>query len=522
MASSVILSSSEEKQQPTEDTARAAGRGGLAIAGAKVAFILLGFVQQVVLPAVIGSAAFGDYSSVVNLVSVVNNVVVATSIQGVSRAISSAPDAEADAVLRATLRIHALLGVLAALGFVGGAGALAWLLGGPHLAPWIRLTAPVILLYGSYAALVGSLNGRRRFGAQASLDVTYQVLRTVGLLGGAIAFARLGMSPITGALAGFVGAAILILPLAIGRAGLGKPGSSVEPFAYLRALGPLFVGQIFLNVLLQTDFFLLNAFLRRAGTAQGLAPEVAASFVGVQRGVQTFGLLPYQLLLSISFILFPMLARANASNSRDEVRELTRSGVRLTLIATGLMCAPIAGLAPQVLRFAYPRQPEIAEVGGAVLRVYALGMGAFAVLAITCSALVSLGRARAAALLTLAAIALVATGVSLAVPSAAFGADMLLRSAFATTTGLVLATAAAGFALARTAGGFVAPASLARVGAAVAAVVAIGSRLPWLGKLGVVPLAALLAVAYVVVLVATGELGKADLARVRRVAGKKA
>src|SRR5690349_20806503 len=59
------------------ETTRAAGRGGLAIAVAKVSFILFGFAQQVVLPRLLQEDGYGEVSLVLSVVSIVNNVVVA-------------------------------------------------------------------------------------------------------------------------------------------------------------------------------------------------------------------------------------------------------------------------------------------------------------------------------------------------------------------------------------------------------------------------------------------------------------
>ena len=46
-----------------ETTAKTAGRGGLAVAGAKVYFILAGLAQQVALKAVLGLEGYGALSS---------------------------------------------------------------------------------------------------------------------------------------------------------------------------------------------------------------------------------------------------------------------------------------------------------------------------------------------------------------------------------------------------------------------------------------------------------------------------
>src|SRR5262249_1674945 len=162
----------------------------------------------------------------------------------------------------------------------------------------------------------GSLNGRRRFMAQAGLDTLYGALRTMGIAIGGVLFIRAGASGGLGAFVGFVAAAAAVVPLAptesgVGETGAGGPGTR----AHASLLLPLAGGQIFLNLLMQTDFLLLRRF---AGAAAS-SPAAADSLQGVYRGVQLFSFLPYQLLMSVTFILFPMLARAHADNDREAV-----------------------------------------------------------------------------------------------------------------------------------------------------------------------------------------------------------
>jgi stage V sporulation protein B len=194
--------------------------------------------------------------------------------------------------------------------------------------------------------------------------------------------------------------------------------------------------------------------------------------------------------------------------------------VRIALLLTGLLCAPIAGLAPHVLRFAFPI--EIWSRGGEALRILSLGMGAFAVLAVESAALTSLRRERRAAMLTASTVVLVAAGCLVAIPMAPFGPRMLVHSAAATSAALALAAVAGGLVLHRVAGGAVAPLVPVRVAVAVAAAVAAGARLPWLGKPAVLVEAAAVAAVYLVVLALLGEVGKADLATLRQAFGRRA
>jgi stage V sporulation protein B len=502
-------------QEGGGETARTAGRGGLAIAGAKVAFILFGISQQIFLPRLLHADGYGQVRTVMAIVSIVNNTVVAMSIQGVSRAVSSAPAGREDEALRATLSVHVVVAMLVSLAFALLAGTIAQFEGAPYLTAPLRLVAAVVLLYGLYAPLVGALNGRRRFLAQAGLDTIYGALRTLGLAGGAVLFPLLGGDGVFGALAGFVAAAVLILPAALSRVGVGRAGDSGPSVrSYLSFLLPVAGGQILLNLLLFTDGLLLRRF------AGPLAPSYqdADTLTGVYSGAQQFSFLPYQLLMSVTFVLFPMLARAQADGDQAAVRSFTRGGVRIAMLLTALITGTISGLAPHVLRVMFPSEMW---GGSDALRVLSLGMGSLSVLGITCAALTSLGRAIDSALLTLLGVVLIAAGCTLFVRHAPFGPPMLVTTATVTAVALTTTAVVGAIRLRAVAGGFVAPLTLVRALAVLGACVAVGSRLPWIGKPGTVLEAGLVAAFGLVLLIVLGELGREDLARLKAVVGRR-
>src|SRR5262249_29849316 len=155
---------------------------------------------------------------------------------------------------------------------------------------------------------------------------------------------------------GLVAVAALIVPIALtvskfGKSGVGGPATR----DYLRYLLPLAVGQLFLNFLLQTDFFLFKRFVGDSIEAHRLVPAC--------RGVRLCASLPYQLLISITFILFPMLARAKADGDRDAIKRYTMTGVRIAFLLTGMLSGLVAGLAPHLLHVVYPADTSIWAVG---------------------------------------------------------------------------------------------------------------------------------------------------------------
>jgi stage V sporulation protein B len=505
------------------DEARGAGRGGLAVAGAKVWFILIGLVQQTLLPRLIGMDGYGAFSIVLAVANIPNNVITASSIQGVSRAVAGAGPAHEEEAQRRALRTHAILApCLAALFFVF-APLAADFAHAPHVRRPLRIFALVLLVYGLYTPLVGVLNGKRKFVAQAGLDVSFATLRTLGMLGCAYWLGSRLDGP-TGAAIGVTISATSILPFALAAAGIGRAGpGGISPAQHLAALGPIALGQLFLNLLMQADIWLLRRFTHEAGEASGVAGDALRvgtdTLVGAYRAAQLFAFLPYQLLLSITFILFPMVARAHAQKDEEAVRGYVRTGLRLGIVLAGLMVSCTSGLAPHLLRFAYPE--AAADNAGTALRVLALGQGAFAIFGIETTVLVSLSRERASAMVTGAAALLVATFCWLIVPSSTFDSSLLVRTAASTALALTFAATAGAILVVRAAKTFAPLKTLARTAIALGAASAVGAFMPWWGKIAVPVQAAMVVVVYLIVAIATGELTKRDLAMVLNIVGKK-
>jgi stage V sporulation protein B len=514
----------------TGSDARTAGRGGVAVLGAKLFFLVVGFVQQPLLRRVVGLSDFGALAQAMIVSNVVNNVVVTSGTQGVSRAVAGANEHKHE-VLRAALRVHVPLAFVIAGAMALAAPVYARFEHAEDVVAPLLVLAGVALLYGFYAPLIGFLNGTHRFGRQALLDVIFATLRTAGLIGVSYAFVKHGASGVLGTTVGWLGAALLIVPLAVGSTGLGKsvpsgvarPAAVPRAGAYLGVLAPIAGAQLCTNALMQIDIFLLGRFLSDGAASAGIAGdmqrEAVTRWVAIYRECQTFAFLPYQLLFSVTLILFPMLARAKAANDTEAMRGHVARGARLAAIFGGLLVGVVVAIPESMLSFAYGKV-DAAE-GADVLRTMALAQGAFAMLGIATTVLTSIGRERVAALVTLGAVLAVGSACVVLVPQASFGHDQLVRSAQASGVALLAALVVAGMLVRARTGSFVPLATAVRTGIALAACVALGFVTPRFGAL-LTPLVALaVAATYLGLLVVTGEIGKADLALVRGVLQRK-
>src|ERR1019366_1042541 len=237
-------------------------------------------------------------------------------------------------------------------------------------------------------------------------------------------------------------------------------------------------------LLMQTDIGLLGRFLSEGAAAAGLAADAQRDAVkpwlAIYKECQTFAFLPYQLLFSITLILFPMVARARAEGDDAAVRQYVARGARLAAIFCGLLVGVVAAMPESMLAFAYGTAD--AARGADVLRYMVLAQGAFAMLGIATTVLTSLGRERAAALITLGAVVAVGASCALLVPGAPFGQAQLVRSAEASAGALVISLVVAATLVRSHAGAFVPAATAARVAVAVVACTALGFVMPCFGR----------------------------------------
>lgn len=525
--------------QTESSGASGAGKGVVVIAGAKAFFIVTSYAVQLALPHLMSREAFGLFSAAMGALAMLTNVLISSTIQTVSRFVADRDEGEHGAVLARALRVQTVLGVALAGSFALGAQSLASFLEDAALGPLFRTAAIVVFAYSLYAGFVGLLNGRRLFVKQAKLDLTFSTLRTAGILGGAaVATSALG------AISGFAIAAATIMLLGAlaaarnlgGFAALTRPPApSLRP--WLGFFVPIALYQLFLNGLLLVDLQVLKKSLAELALAGGLEASAAAAasstLVGYYRGAQTFAFVPYQLIIALTFVIFPLITRATATGDADAARLTIGRALRFAVLLLLSIAAPVAGAADGVLRIAYPADFVVAAPA---LRILVFGVSAFALFVVSATVLGSAGRpTQAAALGAISLVVLLVTTrlaamgqLFMGLPSPALPAGVevdgdagaLQRVALGTSLAMGLAFALAGTVVYRRFGALIPFATAARalvagmVAAAVAYFVPHDSRL-----MAIVALAAGF-FAYLLALVVTRELGREDLAAVRAALGR--
>jgi stage V sporulation protein B len=520
-----------------------AGRGVLYIAFAKFYFMVAGLVIQVQLPAVLSRAAFGSYSLVANIASLVNNVLVTGTIQSVSRFAAQEPG-KARRVQQAGLRMHVRLGLAIAAGFIAAAPLVAWLLHDMGKTAPLMLAGLIVAGYSFYAVFIGTANGLHQFHKQAGLDMTFATLRVVGLLG--MAMAGFG---VIGVIGGWVAAVGVILCASIVWIGLPGPvapedrlpvGPMVQFFAGVALYLALFNALMFIDSILikrlTTEHFAahlgamdsaLSAAVPWAAGATGYRPDPSV-LADVQNGyyaaVQNLARLPYQAIIAATFVVFPLVSRSTFTEDREITRRYVEITTRYSLIFAMALAVVMAANPSDVLGLVYAH--DYAELGGPALTALALGNVAFSIFAIAGTILNGAGRTFPAVVTAAITLGVAGVGNYIAIPIAAEHGNVLLVAAVVTSGAMGVGAIASGWALRKELGAFLPAASVVRVVIATVAALAVGRALPLPlplpGKLLTLADAVVVGATFLIVLVITRELGRGDLEAIKAVRRKRA
>ncbi|MCB9557038.1 MAG: oligosaccharide flippase family protein [Deltaproteobacteria bacterium] len=509
------MTSGETEQQSTraEQTAAAAGRGVAFIAAAKAYFMVAGYVIYFRLPRLLKTAArWGNYLLVVRLTSFIDNCIVTGTIQGVSH-FTAHGSHDANAVKAAALRVQLFLGGLVAVAYFLFAPLIAQAERDPSLTPFYRLAAGIVCCYAFYAVFVGSLNGLRQFGRQATLDVVFATLRAAMILGAAAA----GLG-VFGAIGGFVAAAFVIL--CVSAIWVGLPGRSKTPFPAGQIWGympVLLVYNFFLNAMMNTDLFLLKRLVADliAGSDQAAhaltAAEESSRWAGYYGTAQTLAFIPYQAILAVTFVIFPLISRSTFEKDSAATRRYVHQTLRLSLIfvasvATVLIANPAAVIG-------VPYQVDY-RIGAQSLEILSAGMICFSIFTIINTMLNGAGRKWQAVALSFATFCVGAVANWWAISSATSAEAALARAAWATTASYGFGALLAGVALFRSFSALFPLLTLLRVVVACVVATLVGRFIPEVSR--VVTLAECVGVmlVYYLVLVAIGELRRSDIDKI--------
>jgi O-antigen/teichoic acid export membrane protein len=524
----------EQVKTPGRDDAVTAGRGFLVITGAKLWFMVGGAAVALGLPALLPVSDYGQYTDINNNLGFLSMVMVTGVTQVVARFVSGRPDTAGGVVRQALTLFGAVAGLLALAVFLG-AGTIAETRGNVEQTTAYRCVAVIILAYGLYAVFIGALNGQKAFLQQAIFDSTYTTLRTLFILGGAMA---LGHS-VTGVFGGFATASVVILLLSFWRIFPRFTGTGGESKLPLFAAQVLLAQLVFQAVFRQDVLYLqpiATANFMTAGLDAAAAAEKAHELLGHYGLATQIARLPWQGTLAITFIIFPMLSESTFAQDAERTRTYIQQTVRYSLLLIGGAAIVLAAVPEPLVRGLW--KPEYAPTAIA-LAWLAPAYAAFAIFNILMTMLTAAGRATEALFVNLATAGLAYVSYQLVLPGVTEADALLARAGMATALPFVFGLLVAGGMLWRAYGRPFPVATMVRLLGLGSVLVVAGRLLPatdtvlarfapngggtakLLGLGYAAGVAGLVLVLFIAGIVLTRELGAEDKARFARVLGRR-
>src|SRR6185503_6158250 len=145
------------------------------------------------------------------------------------------------------------------------------------------------------------------------------------------------------------------------------------------------------NLLLNVELLYDQPLLHRLAGA--VDPARGAIVAGHYQALRTLALLPYQALLVVTFVIFPLISRATFAEDRDATRAYVTQTLRVALILAAGMGVALAARPAALLAILF--RPEYGE-GARALPILVVGECFLALLAVTCAILNAAGRPAAA------------------------------------------------------------------------------------------------------------------------------
>jgi O-antigen/teichoic acid export membrane protein len=488
-----------EPNAPPADVARVAGRGTIYISAAKLWFILSGLGIYFILPRMISQEQFGIYQVVIGIVSIINAVIVTGTLQTVSKYISQ-DERLADAVKAKALKMQVAVGGTLSVGFFLLAPLIARYLNDTRLTNYLRMAAIITLAYSFYSVFTGYFNGQKKFLTQAALDATYSALK----LGFILLLVALGFG-VAGGVGGFALAAVGVLVISAIVAGKGKPSGDVQIKDLFAFQFYLLAFTLVLNLLQKVDLILVKAL-------SSPDADIASANAGIYGAAINVANITYQVIISVTFIIFPLVSQSTFANDHQQTRVYIANTMRYTLMIMAVLATLFSANAGSMLRFIFPASYQ---AGSGALGWVAFGMLAFGLIYVLTTIISASGRP---------AVSLLVGGVTLVV-SAILNWLLIPRlgltgAGMATTLAMFIGAASgAGYLLAKFRA-LISVLSLARITICSALIYALSLVFVPASKPLIVAKLAVLGLLYIILLVVSREIGRNELALIRRVIKK--
>jgi len=277
-------------------------KNALLIPIAKIYFIFAGYILQMVMSRFLTVSQMGIYQYVNSVISPVNMVLIQSGVQSTSYFVSRDEENE-NKVKFFALKVFSLFSIILFLILQLFAEIISvFITKDIENAIYFRIASGIFIFYGVYAVLIGFINGKKLFKNQALFDMGYTTFKILLIIVSLI----LGYN-LFGVLLSWVISTFVITVIAIFSVKIGKNGFTLKK-EYFQYIFPIVIYQFLFYVLLNIDTWLLGYLS---------SSENVLNNGGNYLAVSNIAKIPFQIVLSITFIIFPIISKSNLAEKEN-------------------------------------------------------------------------------------------------------------------------------------------------------------------------------------------------------------
>ena len=454
---------------------------------AELVLLPTGLITAAVLTRTLGPVGYGLFSVAATFITWLAFTTTTLLARAAVKFVSEADDWRP--VATGVLRWRLVVGSVAFLAVLLGAGVVARFLGAPELAPYLRVFAIDLLLFNLARAYRDVLTGRGRFREVAAVSLARWMTRLALI----VVLVRITGS-VMGAVVGSVGATAVELLVARWFERVPVRGRSPIGWSRMwRVAAPLLVYGAAMQLFSKIDLFALSA-LRGTGAD-----------VGLYAAAQNLAVPPGLFALSLAPLLLATLGRLRRDGAEADARRIARDALRVSL-ALVPFAALVAGTADDLVRVVFG--PSFGGAGLLLALLFAAGV-ALVVMSVSVSIVTAMDAQGVVSVLGIGVLAGALAGHLLLIPR--FGAV-----GAATVTAIAgVAGGMASVALVHRLSGVHAYGTLVRAALIAVPTYWLAVRTPTSGGVALAAKLALLSALVVGAIVALGELDADDRSRIR-------
>ncbi len=296
-------------------------KDALLIPVAKIYFMITGYIFQMVIARLLSKSLIGMFNYVNSVVSPVNMILVQGGVQTASHFISRADSNEFEMIKKKILKLFLAISLSLFIVLQLLADKISEIITKDiQNSIYFRIAVVIILFYSVYAVLIGVFNGRKKFKNQALFDMTYSSLKVLF-----VSMALVMGFKLYGLLWGWVVATVIITVLAyiysVNKQAGGENNtkySEIIKFAF-----PIIASQLFFYILLNVDTWMLGILSSK---------KMVLINGGNYLTITTLARIPYQIVISITFIIFPFISKLSHLNDDKLIKSYIETSLRYSIL----------------------------------------------------------------------------------------------------------------------------------------------------------------------------------------------